>query len=460
MNYFQTFSSPVNNIGFVSIKKEFKKDKIIFSHEGKIYLYIDKCDTDIYINRNIYLFNYVSFSILNDNTFYNFKNYINKKKFYLNKRLNTDNLYINDLINLYVDNFDDTYNLYIKKYYGPIQIYESQYYFNDYSNITVLTKPINGLRDKKNIINRLIKLKENQIITGYLSEHSLIDIYLEKDNNDKDIYLSDFKNRKYLKKGIEYEIHFNLYHLIKLEPQFKAEIIIYNGDTKIILNDKNETGILIGNNFKIKANNDAMVYFYPKTQKFQKRLEPKYGEIIEIKLKNPHVIKYSIDFGFEGFETPDMEYNYYDFLENNKEKLYIDNIYNKLDIKLAKGEYLFIYYEANREDAIEVNYINDCIINYGNKYNFNLVKQNMTSKKYIIPLIYKKKLRVGINQCKSSSPYEISISYGYNINYNFNNGFHKYYGKTIKIYDPYIDDYYRVKALVFLFESKNNFVFL
>ena len=110
-------------------------------------------------------------------------------------------------------------------------------------------------------------MKINQIITGYISDHSFIDIYIEQDNNNKNIYLSDFKNKKYLKKGIEYQFHFSLNHLIKLESEFKAEIIIYNYDTKIIINEKNQTGILIGDNFKIKSNNNAMVYFYPKTKK-------------------------------------------------------------------------------------------------------------------------------------------------------------------------------------------------
>ena len=70
-----------------------------------------------------------------------------------------------------------------------------------------------------------------------------MDIYIEKDNDNSDIYLKDFKNRKYLKKGIEYKFHFNLNHLIKLEqPQLNTEIIIYNNDIKIILNQKIKQG--------------------------------------------------------------------------------------------------------------------------------------------------------------------------------------------------------------------------
>ena len=362
----------------------------------------------------------------------------------MNARLNTEQFLINDLINIYIDKFETKYNLYIKKYYGQIQLYESQYDLNNLSNIDVLTKPINNLKTKKIIFNKLIQLNKNQLITGYLSGNSLIDIYFEKDNDTKDIYLSDFKNRKYLKKGIEYQIHFKLNHLIKLEPQFNAEIIIYKKDIKIILNNINQTAILIGKNFKLKTNNNVLVYFYPKTQKFQKRLTPKTGEIIEIKYKTKFWISYSIDFGFEGYEPPNILNNYYE------QKLYIENIYDKLETKLAHGEYLYIYYVDNREDIFEINYIKNDIIFSSYKFNFYLIKQNMTDKKYIIPYLNRKKTRVQINHCKSNLPNKLKINFVgseksknehfeeiFNLNYDF-----KKYHKAVKI----------------LFESENDFV--
>ena len=177
------------------------------------------------------------------------------------------------IYSIYIDKLDIKYNLYIKKYYGSIKLFEGEFELNDMeNNITILTKPIKNIKEKRNIFNRLIQLNKNQIITGYLAPNSLLDIYPEKDNNNKDIYLSEFKNRKYLKKGIEYLFHFNFNHLIKLEPQYNTEVIIYNKDTKIILNNKNKTGMIIGNNFKIKSNENVMIYFYPKTKKFQKKL--------------------------------------------------------------------------------------------------------------------------------------------------------------------------------------------
>ena len=204
------------------------------------------------------------------------------------------------------------YNLYIKKYYGSVGLYECPYILNNYSNVgLILSKPINNLKEKKIIFNKLIQLERNQLITGYLSENSLLDIYFEKDDNNTDIYLENFKNRKYVKKGIVYKFHFNLNHIIKLEqPKINTEIIIYNNDIKIILNKVIQTGIILGKNFKIKSNEDAMAYFYPKTKKYQLKIESQKAEIIEIKINSNLIDKYTIDFGFEGYETPNMEQKY------------------------------------------------------------------------------------------------------------------------------------------------------
>ena len=141
-----------------------------------------------------------------------------------------------------------------------------------------------------------------------------------------------------------------------------------------------QTGIIIGNNYKIKSNEDVMIYFYPKIKKFQKLINPEKGQIIEIK-KNNFVLKYSIDFGFEGFEPPNI--HYFDNKKNKDNKLYIENIYDKLEIKLTEGEYLYIYYDSLREDDIEINYINDSTIHTNYKYNFLMIKKNMKNKLYI-----------------------------------------------------------------------------
>ena len=152
---------------------------------------------------------------------------------------------------------------------------------------------------------------------------------------------------------------------------------IYNEDNYIILSQKNQPIILIGNNFKMVSNESVMVYFYPKTQKFQKRIEPNKGEIIEIIRKGNIGFRYIIDFGFEGFGP----LNTFDNFEN---KFYLENIYDNLEVNLAKGEYLYIYYNALDENIFEINYINNTIITSSFQYNFNLIKHNTTKNEFII----------------------------------------------------------------------------
>ena len=405
-NYFESYTSPIENIRFVSFEKNSNNNnkKFIYNFFGEKYLYIDNNNnSDIFINKKIYEPKYTFFMILNEDTSQQFHSMFGEKLNLVNNRINTDEFPIKDFINIYIDKLDANYNLYIKKYYGPIQLYESQFTWNNKTNIDIFTKPINNLKEKKTIFNRLIKLNENQIITGYISDHSFIDIYIEQDNNNKNIYLSDFKNKKYLKKGIEYQFHFSLNHLIKLESEFKAEIIIYNYDTKIIINEKNQTGILIGDNFKIKSNNNAMVYFYPKTKKNQILLRPKKGEIIEIRYKTRQLYRYRIDFGFEGFEPPNFKYMY------SERQLYIENIYDKLETTLSNGEYLFLYYNSLNENLFEINYISNNIIVADFKFNFNLVKSNKKGGNFIIPRINREKTKIEIHHCKP--PYKIVLDY-------------------------------------------------
>ena len=443
-NDFEIYSSNENNLRIVNFEKNVKnKNYIFFDYLRGEYLYIDKSDRNTYIKKKSYPPKYAFFTILNDKAYYNLISFFIKNDISINSRLNTDRLSINDLFNIYIDELDEKCNLYIKKYYGPIQLYESEYKLNDIqNNIDILTKPINNLTNKKSAFNRLIQLSKNQLITGYLSTDSLVDIYLEKDNDNKDIYSNDFKNRKYIKKGIEYQIHFFLNHLIKLEPQFNAEVVIYNYDTKIILNNKNQTGIVIGNEFKIITNESAMIYFYPKTNKFQKKLLPKKGEIVEILYGYPNLEYYAIDFGFDGYEPPNIHYHC-------GSKKYYENVYEKLDINLTEGEYLYIYYDALREDCIKINYINDSIISSDYKYNLYHLKQNET-KKFILSNKIDKSIKFKIRQYKTNanSLFDLKINDG--------DSNKKFYKEIIEIYYIYRLSLGHIYKLSF--ESQNDLI--
>ena len=215
---------------------------------------------------------------------------------------------------------------------------------------------------------------------------------------------------KYLKKDIEYNIAFIADHLVKLEPEFDAQVLIYdNKEINIILNDNNRTAQIKGNNLKIKSNKDAMVYFYGKLNPSfsQLKLEPKKGKNIEIKIKRNTF--YIIDFGFEGYSPMDISSIFsLPFFENDG-TIYIENIYDKINTKLVDGEYLYLYTNLNLFQNIEINYDNLNLINPKNVYTFNVIPKNDEKKTLIINNKNYNKIKYQINYCKS--PHSINMYY-------------------------------------------------
>ena len=70
-----TFSSPIENIRFVSLESNNRNKKFIYGYFWEQYLYIDKNDDiDIYIDKNIYEQNDIFFSILYGDTINDFLN--------------------------------------------------------------------------------------------------------------------------------------------------------------------------------------------------------------------------------------------------------------------------------------------------------------------------------------------------------------------------------------------------
>ena len=191
-----------------------------------------------------------------------------------------------------------------------------------------------------------------------------------------------------------------------------------------------------------------MIYFYPKTKKFQRKIDPKIDEIIQIKRNGFVDYRYSIDFGFEGFEPPDMELNYY------KSELDFENIYNKLEINLTQGEYLYFYYDTDEEDIFEINYIKSEIILSDNKYNFVLIKKNsLSDNKYFISNINENIIRTQINLCKcinSESRYTLKIFYE-------KNKIDEYFGEILNSSNILL--FYRSPFYKLSFEFEYDFIF-
>ena len=222
-----------------------------------------------------------------------------------------------------------------------------------------------------------------------------------------------FRNTtKYLKKNVEYYLDFTVDHLIKLEPGFNTEVSIYddNGNNYIISPNK-PTVKLVGNNFRIKSNDDALVYFYGKKVPGyqQPRIDPnKIGKNLEIKSKN--YVMYVIDFGFVDYNPLDvLSLTFYSLDKGGN--IYIENIYDKLQTKLVEGEYLYLYYISN--EILNVTKYTTNINHKNNEYTFNMIPKNIVNeeeeKTLIINVGNKNLIRYQVNFCES--PHKIKIYY-------------------------------------------------
>ena len=405
-NFLVSFSSEEKNMKYLD-SKDMDETNFILENYNHQPIYINSHYKDNKIYKKVYKPRYAFYSIINNNTIKSLKkSFLYDIDLKLNRRINTNHVLINDFLNLYIDNLGQKYYLYIKLFYGEINFFEWEYYLPDGEKYFLnISKPFNNIKNKKSIINRIINLEKNKLITGYLSSNSYFDIYLEKDDNNTDILINNFKNRKFIKKGLEYNIKFPLNHLIKLEPGVNAEVKIINENKIILLNNKNPTGIIRGNNIKIKSNNDAMIYFYLDTNLRQIKLDIKKNESIEIIIKDPSRY-FWIDFGFDNFE---LSLNYYNQFKNWDCNTYInsyffENFYENLKTELVKGENLYIYYHdyENTEDNFQINYINNKNIYQKNKYNLYLIKHDEQQKqKYLyINHINKEKIKYQVHFCK------------------------------------------------------------
>ena len=115
-----------------------------------------------------------------------------------------------------------------------------------------------------------------------------------------------------------------------------------------------------GEGYTIKSNNDAMVYFIGKlpSEVFQKEidLEKSRGKIIKISNIFERDKNFTIDLGFKNYcplklHMDILEYPFdksLDFKIRDNGVLYLDNIYEKLKVKLIENEKLFIYSNSEK----------------------------------------------------------------------------------------------------------------
>ena len=463
-NIITTFSSPINNLKIFTetvLKEEPEERDFIslnfFNH--LIYYSAPEINTNLTINifnpkfsflyladeylmqsdSDTFLLTYRLSSIFDTNyAFYRVNSYSNS--FY-------------DFFNFYFYNMKGNINVYIKVYYGNPQLYEYNPELVNTSDFSILYDLCPFSVDRKSMLNKVVNLYGNQLFMGYLDYNSYLDVYFEKENNNiLDTQSLLLNGAKYLKKDKEYTIDFSIDHLFKLEPGFNAEVTIYDDNGKIIkLNDNNPTAEIKGYNYKIKSNNDAMIYFYNKILDYLKQYKIDSKQVgMNLEIKSNEFIWFVIDFGFEGYYPIDIFSLNYNRLENGG-TIFIENIYDKLKVNLTKGENLYFYYATQSGKEIkEIKYVEN-LNHKNNDYNFNYIPKNSGNKTLIINNNNqdKKKIRYQINYCNSSEPikmfYQDEISEEILIEFN----------NDTSIIDYNVSQYsHRIR-----FESKSDFVF-
>ena len=137
----------------------------------------------------------------------------------------------------------------------------------------------------------------------------------------------------------------------------------------------------------------------------------------------------------------------------SSEVLYIENPYDKLETKLTQGEYLYLYYNYFYPQIFEINYINNIAITSKFKFNLNILKANISEKKFIISNINTKQIRIRINQCNTqSSSNNIKIYYkeeSFSFEQNFENDNYSDFNFIYKYGHIYN---------FFLYEAKEDFI--
>ena len=306
----------------------------------------------------------------------------------------------------YLFDIDDEYYLFIKKYYGNTGIYQYNNKLDSLNNIVSFQHKLqnyDGLTNYKSLNNRLIIITGYQFFSYYMNYNSLFDFYFQKvdDLEIVDINSQNFEFNNLVKlfnPNKEYLLNFTVDHLIKLDNTFldaEVKFIAQKNHKEYILNGENQI-IKISNNENIKviSNKKALLYFYKRIvndskikivifDKKQKRKNMKFN------IKNKNNAKINIflikDFGFEGY-YPILSRKYWDEIisNNNISNIYIDNLYDKLELDLDDEEkyiiYIFDSYDeygmpmlnSEKYEISEPTYVNN-LLTPGNKYNLELI---------------------------------------------------------------------------------------
>ena len=434
-NYVLTYKSTDKNMRIIFSEEKEATDYIIQNYLG-LMVYVERTNKESTITMKNYTTKFAYFGAENSylfNTFYNFgkkmlnietpvniDNYL--KLTQMNIRIGSEYIPWFEFYNIYFNQLNVKANIFIRQIYGGSELYECDASDYDIHDLQFLTTPISNAKckNKKSVFNRLFPLDGTKILSGFITPDSYFDGYAEiKDDTKKEIDISILmdkmlgtrNNAKFLKKGVEYKINFELNHLIKLEPGFNANIQITDGQTTTSLNSQKPTVKISGEGYTIKSDKDAMVYFFgrlPQAYIAQKEIniEGSKGKIIKISNINHEKEVFYIDFGFENYCPTNIPTGRR-IRENGV--LYLDNLYEKMKVKLVPNEKLYIYAPPDQINRLNIEYIDKNLNNANNDYNIFLIPNNNEANSLIINTAQDDIIIADLHFCKSDTTLKLSF---------------------------------------------------
>ena len=427
-NYIITYKSQCKNMR-ISFSNDNEMTDYIIQNYLPLSIYVSKSDKDCTITissytpkfaffgaENPYIFNAFYNYVINSMGFINFNNYV--KLTQMNARFSSKYIPWYEFYNAYLNKLNLKLNIYIRQLYGGSELYECNADDFNERQLNPLMTPISNVKckNKKSLFNRLWSLDGTRIISGYLTPDSYYDVYAEIQNDENHVInlspvmVEGFgysNNAKYLKKDIEYTLNFELDHLIKLEPGFNAEIVITNKTQTFTINPQNPTVSVVGRSYTIKSNNDAMVYFFGRMKnrnQFEINIEESKGKIIKINNFN-NLLR--MDFGFENYDPSNIPI--YTRIRDNK-VVYLDNIYEKMKVKLVPNEKFYIYGEERYIKNLSVEYIDENLNNANNDYNIFLIPVNNKNNSIIINTADLRYIYLDFKFCEKDTIFNFSFT--------------------------------------------------
>ena len=176
-----------------------------------------------------------------------------------------------------------------------------------------------------------------------------------------------------------------------------------------------------GEGYTIKSNIDALIYFIGKlpSEVFQKEidLEKSRGKIIKISNIFERDKNFTIDLGFKNYcplklHMDILEYPFdksLDFKIRDNGVLYLDNIYEKLKVKLIENEKLFIYSTSEQINKLKIEYIGYNLNNKNNDFNIFLINKNNEENTIIINTNQKDPIMTDIYFCEPDTTLRLTF---------------------------------------------------